>query len=129
MYLIGFLGSPVLYIFLFGLYLSGFAFFNWKAKAELSDDDLLPDKTVVVDTPAPFASMAADDSTFTIAQHHQHCEKPGNKGTDNCVMDLPWMVHHAYIPDSNHYPAHYREAGISEALCLSRLTIRPPPIG
>ncbi len=36
MYLIGFLGSPLPYLFLLGVYLSGFALVNWKAAAQLS---------------------------------------------------------------------------------------------
>ncbi len=50
MYLIGFLGSPLPYLLLVGMYLSGFAFLNLKAATRVSDEKLLPEPLVSVTT-------------------------------------------------------------------------------
>ncbi len=130
MYLIGFLGSPLPYIFLFGLYLSGFAFFNWKAAAELTDDAIAGDNTIVIATHGFAAAIAEDVVMYTEAYHQQvHAETSDKRChyASFAATSDPWRFNHvtALLRTLNHY----RVVGLSALHYLSRFTIRPPPIG
>lgn len=130
MYLIGFLASPLPYIFLFGLYLSGFAFFNWKAAAELADDAVSGENTLVIQAPLFSTVTAADSNTFSLA-HHQQIPggNPDKAGVDYCCPPMPDPWWFAYVPVSKRDLTHFCDSGLSDVLYLSQFTIRPPPFG
>jgi hypothetical protein len=72
MYLIGFLGSPLPYILLVGMYLSGFAFLNLKTGTRVSDEkirseDLTPVTTYV--SPGNMNDLNPDQCILN--KHHE----------------------------------------------------------
>lgn len=122
MYLIGFFASPLPYIVLFGLYMSGFAFFNWKAGQDPAEGHgCSPQEVYVVSGPAHHMGYGLCSFSANDGQGHDHAAS----NTDGA---MPPPLRHFHPPPL--HPLTYPDQCRPVALLIlpSGLAIRPPPL-
>ena len=131
MYLIGFLGSPLPYLLLVGMYLSGFAFLNLKVATRVSDDTLQSETLTPVTTSAfPQSTNTSSPDHFILA-NHQDSHSCLASAASHSHEHVALIIHHCFerrhailwdkVPLVN--------SGIIVLFQPSQNTIRPPPVG
>jgi hypothetical protein len=130
MYLIGFLGSPLPYLLLVGMYLSGFAFLNLKAATRVSDEAIQSEPLIQVTNAVLPQNTNTNSPDHYILSNHQDshsCLAFTSKGHDHVAFltHNRFKQRHAVLWDK----VPMINSGIIVLFHPSQNTIRPPPVG
>ncbi len=131
MYLIGFLGSPLPYLLLVGMYLSGFAFLNLKAATKVSDEKLQSEDLTLITTSVFPQNTNTNSPDHFILSIHQDSRSCLASAASHSHEHVALITHHGFklwyavfwdkVPLVN--------SGIIVLFQPSQNTIRPPPVG
>jgi len=113
MYLVGIFASPVPYLAILGIYLSGFAYMKfWPAQLE----EEITHKAIIVDADDLFAPVFNSESTFQLHDTYQNNALPSGESRVPLCYFLCKRP-----PVFNYFSYHY--------LWPSEHKVRPPPVG